>query len=164
MRLTPKNAVDLLTVVVLAAALGVYWAKATSSTPVWVEPIDLGAFGVDFSKAELTLIFALQRDCRYCQQSLPFYRRLVASSRQHSASVQFAVASPPEDSEIRAYLASHGIVPDVFVTLIASEVPVRSTPTLFLSNQEGTLVGVWLGVLSEVQERELMAQLVGSLS
>ena len=114
--------------------------------------------GIDFSVAPRTLIIALQTDCQFCQESMPFYRRLL---ERDTSDVQMVVAAPSTDRGIGDYLASENIVPDSIVFVGPTSLPVSGTPTLLLADPEGVVTHLWLGQMAVESEAEIFEVLFG---
>ena len=100
-----------------------------------------------------TLIMALRSDCGFCQESMPFYRRLLARDR---AGVRIIVAAPPADTGIADYLASESVNPDTVAFVEPDAVPVSGTPTLLLVDGEGLVTHAWIGLLNAEREAEVL--------
>lgn len=116
------------------------------------------ALGVDFTD-RTTLIMALQSDCGYCRESMPFYRRLLTQDR--AGGVQVVVAAPARDTGISDYLASEGVTPDAVVLDRAGELPVSGTPTLLVVDSDGVVTHSWIGLLDAERESEVLGVLFG---
>lgn len=108
---------------------------------------------VDFSAAARTLLVALQRPCRYCDDSVPFYRRLATRAAGRD-DVRIVVVAPPRNPDIGDYLASRGFEPDEVV--LAERFPARGTPSLLAVDAEGSLTHMWAGLLDPGQEAEVL--------
>lgn len=155
---------DLLTVVVSIAVLGVLGARFLApSTTSATGPTDvrLGgpALGVDFTVSSKTLIMALRSDCGFCQESMPFYRQLLAHDRD---GLQVVVASPIGDTKIHNYLDSERVMPDDVVFVAAGILPVSGTPTLLAVDSEGLVTHSWLGLLDAEREADVLDVLFGA--
>jgi hypothetical protein len=111
--------------------------------------------GIDFARAKRTLIIVVQQGCTFCEDSMPFYRRLVETRNQRNPALQIVVAAPRRDTDIGGYLASHGVTADTIVHPAPGVLPVRFTPTLLLAEPNGTLASIWQGGLSAPQERDV---------
>ena len=120
--------------------------------------MDTAATGIDYSAGDRNLVMALQSDCPFCQESMPFYRRLL---ERDTADVQIVVVAPPQDTNINDYLASEGVYPDSIVFVAPGVLPVSGTPTLLLVNGEGLVTRAWIGVLSPEREAEVIDALFG---
>ena len=110
---------------------------------------------IDFSIASRTLLVALQRPCRYCDDSLPFYRRLEARADGRDE-VRIVVVAPPRNRGIGDYLASEGFEPDAVVFADSERFPASGTPTLMVVDTEGSLTHSWIGQLDAGQEAEVL--------
>lgn len=110
---------------------------------------------IDFSAASRTLLVALQRPCRYCDDSLPFYRRLQARADGRDG-VRIVVVAPPRNRGMGDYLALEGFEPDAVVFADPERFPASGTPTLMLVDTEGSLTHSWIGLLDADQEGEVL--------
>jgi len=98
-----------------------------------------------------TLVLALQKGCRYCDESAPFYRRLW---QQRSGSEPRMIAVVPGDTtDVARYLDDLGVVVDSIVNASLSDIHVTSTPTVFLVDRSGRVSDVWIGKLDANQRR-----------
>lgn len=109
-----------------------------------------------------TLVLYLSADCRFCTDSMEFYRRLqTAAARSRTTDIAFQARAG--EREFLAYLAAHGFTEPAIVN---RPVPpaVRGTPTLILFDANGAVAGSWAGRLSADQESELMRRVVNGTS
>jgi len=88
-----------------------------------------------------TLVLALQKGCRYCEESSAFYRRL--HDQRSGAQPRMLAVVPGDKTEVARYLSAQGVV------------VVSVTPTLFLVDQSGSVRDVWVGKLDESKEAEV---------
>jgi ABC-type molybdate transport system substrate-binding protein len=65
---------------------------------------------IDSSAADQTLVVVVQETCAYCEQSVPFYQKVLAQRGK----ARVVVAAP---TEITGYLAKHELRPDATVQL-----------------------------------------------
>lgn len=102
-----------------------------------------------------TFVLYLSPSCAFCQESMPFYRRLSARVQQSSAT---ALAFPIGGAEagFRAYLSENSLEAERAAPLpvVAG---VRGTPTILMV-QAGAVVDSWVGRLSADQEQRLLAR------
>ena len=96
---------------------------------------------------------ALASDCPFCDQSTPFYRRLVDGE---SANAQIVVAAQSGDTAISRYLSEHDISPDGIVLVEPGVLPVMGTPTLLLVDDTGVVKDAWIGRLTPDREAEVI--------
>jgi hypothetical protein len=87
----------------------------------------------------------LHSRCRYCQESMPFYRRL--TSRVGGTAV---IAMGPEPaSTLRAYLEMHGLAGIRALTVQPASVAFSATPALAVLDADRRVRGVWIGKLRD---------------
>jgi hypothetical protein len=60
--------------------------------------------GVDWTKADRTLVLALKKDCRYCTESAQFYRKLVRELA-NEGNTQVIALFPEKETGGDAYLS-----------------------------------------------------------
>jgi peroxiredoxin len=129
----------------------------TTSSPTTPIGKTIPIEGVDWKAKKQTLVLYLSTTCRYCNESVPFYQRLVKEkSRQGFEMVAILSQSP---DEARSYLSTHALsIGQVFSSSLSS-VGVTSTPTLLLVNQDGVVSNSWRGKLSPDKEAEVLSKL-----
>lgn len=150
-----QAAADAATVVLAVAAIValavVYWPESPTEPErfdVWIDE----SIGIDLANAPRTLIMVLDSGCRFCQESMPLYRRLL---ERDMSDVQIVVAAPLYDTGIEDYLASESVSPDSVVFVESGSLPVSSTPALLLVDGEGLVTHAWIGLLSTDREQEV---------
>lgn len=114
--------------------------------------------GVDFT-GRTTLLMVLASDCGFCQESMPFYRRLLARERDR---VQVVVAAPARDAGIGEYLESENVTPDAQIFVEAGILPVAGTPTLLVVDSDGLVTHAWVGLLDADREADVLGVLFGA--
>jgi hypothetical protein len=100
----------------------------------------------------------LSKNCHYCTESGPFYRRLVqqAATNDHNRVI---AAFPQDVTAGRDYLTSLDISIDEIMQVSPVDVGTRATPTLVLVDNHGVVKDVWVGKLSSEKEAEVLARL-----
>ena len=160
-RMTLGKLADAITVVVGVAVLAALGARYLSSGPVAPgvgERLD-PSVGIDVAAGSQALVLALQSNCQFCQESMPFYRRVLVE--RNSGELQIVVAAPSHDVGIGEYLAQEGLHPDDVVFVERGQVPVAGTPTLLVVDASGMVTHAWIGRLDADQEAEVMSVLFG---
>jgi hypothetical protein len=104
-----------LAIILLAVVLGYVvvsrFSPATLSTPPRDNPAGLTAgtqlpqIGLDWGKSDRHLLLVLSTTCRYCTDSLPFYRKLI-EKRGTTEGPRVVAMFPQSQPEATAYLAS----------------------------------------------------------
>ncbi len=108
--------------------------------------------------AAKTLVMALDSDCVFCQQSMPFYRSLLEADRTDT---QIVVATSPDDSAIIDYLSTERVDPDTVAFVEPGTLPVPGTPTLLLVDDQGLITHAWVGLLDDYREAEVISSIFG---
>ncbi len=109
---------------------------------------------VNYDAADRTLVLALSTQCKFCRESLPFYRKLLST---YSHSSQVAIIFPNSDNEVREFverakLSAHAIGGQDF-----SKFHIDGTPTLVLVGHDGKVRESWTGELSAAGEKQVIS-------
>jgi hypothetical protein len=107
-----------------------------------------------------TLVMALQKGCKYCDDSSSFYRRL--HERRSGSLPRMLAVIPGDKTEIASYLSQQGILVDEVVNASLSEIKVLYTPTLLLVDRSGMVTDVWVGKLNASEESEVIRRISSS--
>lgn len=111
----------------------------------------------DFQANGKTLLVVLQKGCKYCAESMTFYKTLVQQAPEKGVKVVAVLPGAREESA--AYLNEYGVaLPEVRQASLNS-VNVRGTPTLILVNDKGEVSNSWVGKLPPEREKEVLGQL-----
>jgi hypothetical protein len=113
----------------------------------------------DFAAKERTLILALQEGCSYCEESMPFYRKLSMAVASDCSGVGLVAAFPHPPPIADSLLAQHRLDLPRLTDLSLESLGVPGTPTLMLVDHSGKVLDVWVGRLSRDREEEVMAAL-----
>lgn len=105
-----------------------------------------------------TLVLALSAECRFCTESMPFYRRLAAQARD--AKVELLALMPQEPSVAVHYLTENGLIDGIgSVERLDHSVPVPAVPAIIAVGADGIVRDMWLGRLDIAREREVLGRL-----
>jgi hypothetical protein len=113
---------------------------------------------VDVEDARYTVITVIRSTCRFCTDSMPFYRRLAA---RRSADVRFVVACVEPLAACTEYLNANGVVADQIVDIAgdASSFGITATPTILVVDRQRQVAGTWRGLQQAKGENEIYALL-----
>ena len=118
----------------------------------------LSLSGVDWAKNSHTLLVVLQKDCRFCTESGPFYQQLVKQTSARD-DIKLVALLPHAVPDGKQYLAEIGVdIADVR-QVSPSQINVGGTPTLILVNNEGVATDVWAGKLPPDTETQVLSKL-----
>ena len=117
------------------------------------------SLGVDWTKSDHTVLLALSKDCHFCTESAPFYRKLVDETAGRS-DVRIVAIFPREGvSDGNAYLNELGLSVAETRHAPLETIGARGTPTLVLVDKGGKVVQSWTGRLTSEKELELLSRL-----
>ena len=126
--------------------------KQNVSGPVVGSAVSLA--GVNWKENGSTLLMVLQKGCRFCEASAPFYQKLHENRRGMEPRMLALV--PGEEGETSRYLADLKIPSDGLISTSLASVNVAATPTLLLIDQTGHIKDVWVGKLDPDREKEVV--------
>jgi thiol-disulfide isomerase/thioredoxin len=111
--------------------------------------------------AERALVVAVSPTCGYCDQSIPFYKRLMEERDKKGSNVKVIAAVPSEDAkaEEAQKFASAGLKPDNLVSLDFATIKVPGTPTLLLVDNKGEVQKIWVGKQDAKGEKQILKEL-----
>lgn len=110
---------------------------------------------------ESALVVALAPNCHFCTESMPFYKRLLEQRDQKASKTRViaAVAREEAKAEEQQKLDSAGVKPDDLVVLDFQGLKVPGTPTILHVDNEGKVLGVWVGKQDSSGEEEILEAL-----
>jgi len=114
---------------------------------------------VNWASHDRTLLMVLRNGCHYCEESMPFYRRLTSAIeiQRIQASVVALVPHEPrlEEQVFRAY----GLTVPVVGNVPFASLKVMGTPTLLLVDNHAKVRKIWIGQLGPDGEAEVMTSI-----
>ncbi len=102
-----------------------------------------------------SLLLVLSADCRFCTESMPFYRRLVARPEVQSGQVRLSVVSMEPLERMREYLREHDLAATHVMTVPESGLRVGATPGVVIATRAGVVRESWLGSLPPREEKRV---------
>ncbi len=153
-------------IIALALLLGTvvvhkyFFKKSSPTEAARIQPV-LGSkitfSGVDWTSQPKTLILALQTGCRFCNESAPFYKRIIDVTRGKNVKLVAIFPSPVEESA--AHLNQLGLTDLEVKQSPLKALQTNGTPTLILINQKGEITDFWMGKLEPDKENEVIGKL-----
>jgi thioredoxin-related protein len=163
---TAANIAVILVAILLGASLVkpyIFPSAVSKSAPVG-EPIKVGTklplTDVDWNKSEKNLVLVLSSTCRFCNESAPFYQKLVEQKAGNN-NIKFIAVMPQKTEEAKQYLDNHKIAVDEIKQMNLETLNIKGTPTLILVDNTGAVAQSWAGKLPPEKEREVLQQLFG---
>jgi thiol-disulfide isomerase/thioredoxin len=111
--------------------------------------------------AERALVVALAPGCHFCDESMPFYKRLVDERNQKGSNVKVIAAVSQEAAKApeQQKLTAAGVNTDGLMVLDFDSVKLRGTPTILLVDNQGEVHKVWVGKQPSSGEEEILEAL-----
>jgi hypothetical protein len=113
---------------------------------------------VDFTRHDMTCILFLKSDCRFCTESMAFYRTLLGL-RQRSNRIGFVAVSSEDVGSLTRYLTDHSAPVDSVVSVPAGESGVLATPTLIVVDRQRKVILATAGLLADEKQRQVYERL-----
>jgi hypothetical protein len=165
------NAAFLVVCAMAAAVLGrqLIWPNATTHgdnperpfARMEYQPGDrIELAGVDFTKAEKTLLLVIRSTCKYCTESMPFYEDL-AGNWGSTPEVRIVAVSSDDIPVSLEYLGQYQVKLAHVVQVPVDALKVRGTPTAILVDRTAVVRQLWPGFLDEARQKEVIRALGG---
>ena len=113
---------------------------------------------VDWRANHQTLLLVLSRDCHYCSESAPFYKRLEKETARGNDTRLIAVL-PQDVEQARSYLAELGLSVKDVRRASPGSLGVRGTPMIIVADDHGIVSHAWTGKLSPDEESDVLSKL-----
>lgn len=114
--------------------------------------------GLDWTKAEQTLLIAIRKDCQYCAESARFYREIIQGLSGRS-DMRVVALFPEGFPEAENYLSEIGLSVNEIKEASLPSLGIQRVPTLALVNKSGIVSEVWIGKLPPKVEADVIAAL-----
>jgi len=106
--------------------------------------------------ATKTLIMAMNTACGYCQESVPFYRKLSEGWRKASESARLVAIFPNGEDDVKHFLRDNQLDVEASSSVDFGPLKITGTPTLILVGENGEIRDFWVGKLSADQEEQVI--------
>ena len=114
--------------------------------------------GIEWDKSKYTMLLVLQKGCRYCTESAPFYQRLISETANRS-DMKLIALLPDSVADGKQYLNEIGVNISDIRQVSPRKIKVGVTPTLILVDASGVVVDVWRGKLPPETESQVLSTL-----
>jgi len=112
--------------------------------------------GANWEAHPLSTVLYMSTRCRFCLQSMPYYRKLATAKDSTGAHVPLAIISMDPQGDIEALLSAEHIKADGIYRLPKSDPKLRVTPMLLIADSKGIVRRAYVGELGPVQEAEFL--------
>jgi hypothetical protein len=110
--------------------------------------------GVEFTHGQSTVFLVLQTTCRYGIESMSFYERLVRETKDKA--VKFIAVFPTKPEDGMKHLSEYGIANIEVRQAPLSSLDAGGTPTIILTDGQGSVTNYWIGKLPPEKESEVI--------
>jgi hypothetical protein len=112
--------------------------------------------GVDFASRRKTLVIAISTSCRFCEDSVPFYRKLAENT---NVQTHLVAVLPQPQAVAQSYVRNSIATSIQTISAPLNSIGVNSTPTLLLVDADGKVKNAWLGKLDDSGQKQVQSQL-----
>ncbi len=112
---------------------------------------------VDYSGAAQTLLIAMNTNCHFCTESIPFYNELTKSQQARSTTTRIIALFPNEANEVKHYLQQNHLQMEIATRVNFRALNVNGTPTVILVDKHGKIIDFWTGKLSNEIEQQVIS-------
>lgn len=135
------------------------WQRAQPPTQLQVGVTLAPIRGAHLAPTGDTLVLAIRKGCHFCEDSMPFYKSLLALRSEGKIRIPIVAVLPDSTSVAAKLLSSHGITMSMAPNVDLSAIGVLGTPTMILVDSKRKVRQVWVGEQSPVVETGVIAEL-----
>jgi len=117
----------------------------------------VSSLNIDWQSNQRTLVLVLQKGCKFCTESIPFYKSLLKKTSETNVKIVAVFPTPQEESS--QYLKENAIEIQEIYQSSLNQLNIKGTPTMLLVNEEGVVSNVWIGKLGLDKEKEVIDSL-----
>jgi thioredoxin-related protein len=112
---------------------------------------------INWADQPKTLILVLNKGCRFCNESAPFYKRIIENTQNKNVKLVAVFSGSIEENQ--AHLNELGLTRLEVKSSPLNNIQVSGTPTLLLTNDKGEITDFWIGKLTPDKEAEVLNKL-----
>jgi hypothetical protein len=112
--------------------------------------------GADWQAAPVSILLQISSTCRFCNESMPFYKQLMAVRQAQSTKVPVIVASADAVAVMQKHLEDQQVTVDKVLHSRLESLGVV-TPTVYIVDSQGVVKRVFIGKLDSSGEKELLS-------
>jgi thiol-disulfide isomerase/thioredoxin len=155
------------TVIVVALAVGFVVLRGKIAAPHIPRSVAAGdrlgqVPGIDWSRNRRTLVLALNSGCHFCQDSVPFYQRLVQAQRPGADDLEIVALFPNAPEAVHQLMKDERLALRSIPAVPLEKLGINGFPTLLLVGRDGRVERTWLGLLTPREELEVLSAISGA--
>jgi thiol-disulfide isomerase/thioredoxin len=135
-------------------------SRAAPSGPAsrYVQGEAVGALdGVDYGRADKTILIVFRSTCGYCIRSAPFYQELVERRNKSRSPVRIVAVAPASDDKAPSFPELQGWSPDYLARFQPGEFRIVGVPTVLIVDRQGRVQASWMGELSATEKEDVIS-------
>ncbi|HKS30189.1 MAG TPA: redoxin family protein [Pyrinomonadaceae bacterium] len=109
---------------------------------------------VDYASASQTILIAVNTECHFCTESIPFYNELAKLQQMKDKGTRIIAVFPNAESEVQQYVKQNQLQVEAIAGVDLKTFNVRGTPTMILVDRNGKVLNFWIGKLSEDEKKQ----------
>lgn len=114
----------------------------------------------NYSTASQHLIIAINPNCAYCNENIPFYRKLTSVQQPPDQPTQIIASFQVPIDEANQYIKQQQFDINVIAAVDFRSMNVSATPTIILTDSTGMVMDFWIGQLSD----EVKGQIIKAIT
>lgn len=157
---TAANIAIIVVAILFSAVIIQKYLLPSSSQPQRAAPVigkQMNLSDINWAGQPKTLVLALSTTCHFCNESAPFYRRLIENVKDKN--IKLVAVFPTNAEEGRAHLKELGLSDIEVKQSPLANMQVSGTPTLILTNEKGEVTNYWVGKLQPERETDVLNNL-----
>ncbi len=153
-----------ITIIVLSVFISEFllhkYIFSSSSSPEHTQTVNkqITLPDINWSEQPKTVVIALQTNCHFCNESAPFYKRLIENIK--GKKIKLVAVLPTAIEKSRAHLDKLGLNDLDIKQASLDSIEVDGTPTLLLVDSKGEVTDYWIGKLPPDKEAEVLSKLI----
>lgn len=113
----------------------------------------------DFGSSSQTLIIAMNTECHFCTESVPFYNQVIETQQALDKPTRVIAIFPNTEEEVKRYTHQQRLKADTISGVNLSALNLSATPTVILVDSGGRVLDFWIGKLAENAEQQIIKSL-----
>lgn len=112
--------------------------------------------GADWQAAPFSVVLQVSATCRFCNESMPFYKRLTDARQSQGAKTPVMVATADAVDVMRKHLEERQVTVDKVLHARLEDFG-TGTPTVYIVDSKGVVRRAFLGELDSSGQQELLS-------
>ncbi len=112
--------------------------------------------GADWQAAPISVLLQISSTCDFCNESMPFYKQLLATRQAQAVKVPVIVVSRDAVDTMRKHLENQEVTVDQVLHSRMNTLGMV-TPTIYIVDSKGLVRRVFVGELDSAGQKELLS-------